>query len=223
MTDWYKIKRILVWQGWVEKQIYPAGWKPWANTIAYFPFETDATDTQGRATLSNTWTQDTIWYKFQNPGSNVIISWLNNYTVRWYCAWAKLNSFTGGWWKWSYYDKSSMWFFLADGGTTSWASVWIFYTSSYAQAKHSFSYTVGDWVLIWVWYDWTNSVYWVNWDYWIIRASSGYNFWNTFCLLEAKSGQSVDMTYSKLIVEDACWTQSQWVDYYNQTKSNYGL
>lgn len=23
MTDWYKIKRVLVWQGWVEKQIRP--------------------------------------------------------------------------------------------------------------------------------------------------------------------------------------------------------
>lgn len=33
MTDWYKIKRVLIWQNWVEKQIYPA------QTVQTFDFQ----------------------------------------------------------------------------------------------------------------------------------------------------------------------------------------
>lgn len=54
MTDWYKIKRVLVWQGWEEKQIYPAGWKPWSNTIAYWKYESNLNDSSwNNHTLSN--------------------------------------------------------------------------------------------------------------------------------------------------------------------------
>jgi len=33
MTDWYKIKKVLIWQGWEEKQIYPA------QTVQTFDFQ----------------------------------------------------------------------------------------------------------------------------------------------------------------------------------------
>lgn len=56
MTDWYKIKRVLIWQNNVEKQIYPAGWKPWANTTLYLPLNWNITDPHNQVTYSWVWT-----------------------------------------------------------------------------------------------------------------------------------------------------------------------
>lgn len=65
MADWYKIKRILVWQNWVEKQIRPSwyNWQPTANTLFYYPFEDNTTDAKWNTSLSwGTYTKQNIWY-----------------------------------------------------------------------------------------------------------------------------------------------------------------
>ena len=53
MTDWYKIKRVLIWQNWEEKQIYPA---------PIFSYEYDFRNKNATTVQSDWWTIDNISY-----------------------------------------------------------------------------------------------------------------------------------------------------------------
>lgn len=57
MTDWYKIKRVLTWVNWVEKQIYPATFE-----FSYDFRNKTATD------LSNDWWTNTSWVMVNSYG-----------------------------------------------------------------------------------------------------------------------------------------------------------
>jgi hypothetical protein len=47
-----EVSAVYVW----DTQIYPAGWKPWANTLAYYPLETDTKDySWNNRNLTNSW------------------------------------------------------------------------------------------------------------------------------------------------------------------------
>lgn len=73
---WYKLKRILIYpDGVTEKQVYPSTkWKPWVNTLAYYPLETDTNDYSGN---NRNWTNSNVtfsnWVAYFN-GSNAMVT-----------------------------------------------------------------------------------------------------------------------------------------------------
>ena len=188
-------------------------WKPWTNTLAYFPFENDQLDHSGNwVNISWTGTKDTIWYTFT---ANATVSVSN---VKWFCTWVKLNSASWNSWHWTFYDAMSMWWYLWNRSVSD-AEIWTFYTSSYAKASKSLS-DVYNWHLLWVWYDGTNTVYWVDGEYWTLRSWSWYNFGSSF-YIHWVNRWTYDCSYSKFIIESDARTQQEWTDYYNQTKWLY--
>lgn len=59
---WYKLKKIYIYpDGVTEKQVYPAWWKPWENTLLYLPLESDVVDKSWQAT-ARTFTTNNISY-----------------------------------------------------------------------------------------------------------------------------------------------------------------
>lgn len=200
--------------------VYGGEWprKPNANTLCYFPFVDNATDQMWKATLSNSWTQDTLWYYFT---ANTNINWLDSYTVKWICSWTKLNSTSWSSWnrdRWIYYDKCSMWWYISSPWKQN--RIWTFYTSSYTEANVQITANTSEWNLLWVWYDGTNTVYAINWEYWILRAWSWYNFWNTFCLNQMVSW-SWSVSHSNFIAESSCRDETTYLKWYNKTKATY--
>lgn len=72
---WYKLKRIMIRPQGVERQIRPSGWwgwQPWANTLAYYQFNDDLTDSSWNW---NNFSWTPYWY-------DTWIEWdaLQNYT-----------------------------------------------------------------------------------------------------------------------------------------------
>lgn len=204
---WYGNKQILFDGG-------KKGREPWINTVAYFPFIDDQNDHSWNwIVISWSWTKNTIWFNFN---SNALIS-IND--CNWFCTWVKSNSASWNGSVGSYYDKKSMWWYWYDNWSNN-ASIWTFYTSSYARVSVPLP---NPWQrnFIWIWYDWTNTVYCLNDTYWILRTWSWYNFWNTFAILWKSSWVSCNISYSEFIVEKIIWNQSESLKYYNKTKSKY--
>ena len=200
----------------------PREWKPWSNTLAYFPFETDQTDHSSNwASLSATWTKQNIWYSFYTwSWGRVTISMNNIWNVKWFCAWQKLDSASWTTWLNTFYDKTSMWWNLYDSWI--WPTIWTFYTSSYSKASQPLS-DVNNWHLYWIWYDWTNMVYWIDWQYWILYNWVWYNFGNTFALQACNNNTTWTAIHSKFIAESECWDASLFSKYFNSTKELYWI
>ena len=231
MTDWYKIKRILVWQNNEEKQIYPAGWTPNANTVMYLPLEDDLLDhSPNPNTMTQTWTitKQTIWYYFPQPSSweNKIASsktvaqavWSYPFTVNVWCK-KDATSWSQHWWLWwdSVYNNS--WTNYIYNST----QMRIEWYNPYASSNR-YSIDNADW--------WTN--FWIveksdqilvyqNWVLKITRNQSRPLSTLALWLLLYANWSWVWQTYSRFIVEKWEWAADNFLDYYNQTKSNYGL
>ena len=192
-------------------------WLPGENTIAYFPFKDDNLDHSWNSTiLSTSWTKQTIWYLFN---TNTSFSYSGD--VKFFCCWTKLNSAT--WTTWAagtFYDPTSMWWYLYQWISWTHPEIWTFYTSWYAKASVQIT-DVNNWHLLWVWYDWTNTIYCIDNTYWILRAWAWYNFWNSFALYWQNGNTIANIVYSNFIAESKCWNAEEVAKYYDLTKWNY--
>lgn len=244
MTDWYKIKRVLVWQGWVEKQIYPAGWKPWANTIAYFPLENNSNECSWKTVTSSDSivSYSTLWgVKCANVSSNwgitcttSIFDWSSSYTEQTISFRLYQNALP--WWtsRWAFeWEKQSYYsfYFLCRSNNVyryewvnAWATVdvsipssdiwtWVYFT---LVNSSSWKYMYKNGVLIWSW-TWSSRP----------RGSWPYSYEQTNKILCSRSWlndwQSLNWWLRELIFEKKCRTSQEIQDYYNLTKSTYGL
>ena len=233
MTDWYKIKRVLIWQGWVEKQIYPATWNPGSNTIAYYTFDEQNLN-------DSSWNNNNAsWYNW--AWSYVSVGW-------WYCAnlwWshaidlpftvAWLTNWTMNIWMNVQWTKTISWIL----GTRTWQTGTFHMNYIYNFSWRTWiNITVNpesdidwSWVLTtWNWYNivatksWTtysiyiNSSLWASWTRWEFTDT------NTLCL-----GTTYDNTrcfnwyLDSAIFENKAWSADEITAYYNLTKSKYGL
>lgn len=107
MTDWYKIKRVLVWQGWQEKQIYPASRLPSAyqeveyiqsSWTQYFvvwnTFKTSYKIVLDFQMVTIWWDYIPLWVNSPSPYKKY---WINAYwwyfkVVSWWNAWSNSKS-----------------------------------------------------------------------------------------------------------------------------------
>lgn len=88
--------------------------------------------------------------------------------------------------------------------STNGMSVWVWHHLALAYDGSKF-YLGKDWVLS----EFYSGEFWDNWDILVLA-----NVW---------SGGYIDVIISDFIAESSAWTADKYLNYYNQTKSNYWL
>ena len=233
-VNWYKIKKVRIWVNWVEKQIYPAGWKPWSNTVAYYKFDWNLNDSSwnsrnlSMATWSFTYWTESWWWKYvltnKSAYSNTISMPLSaNWTVSFYAC--SPQSVTN--------DYSCTFFDFQ------WQNWW------WIQLRPENP----NWIITF-WSTSASNPIW-NWDYYTVTSSNSatktvYKNWVNIGTYQGSEATTSNLMFRlnsvmyrwdgrnyekhstiiklwELIVEWTTRTTQEIQDYYNQTKSNYWL
>ena len=241
---WYKVKRILTWVNGQEKQIYPAGWKPWANTIAYFPLENNSNEGSWKTVTSSdsSVSYSTLWWvKCANVSSNwgitcttSIFDWSSAWTEQTMSFWLYQNAMPS--WRSRYafeFERNGYYsfYFLSRSnnvyryeGISAWSTIdvnipssdiwtWVYFT---LVNSSSWKYMYKNGVLIWSW-TWSSRPRW--------NRPNNYQEANKILCSRTwpNDGESLNWWLRELIFEKKCRTLQEISDYYNQTKSTYGL
>lgn len=214
------------------------GWKPWANTIAYYKFDWNLNDSSGNG-HNWTWSAWTAQYATLSSWKKVAqLSWqLNritttfNWTPATVSLWVCKNSDLWGdprptWWKQILWQNSS------DGGYP-----WYYFRLSpnpnemytiYQSGTNSIT-TSRDFNNVWMHLlatnNWWDTYFYINWEYqwkltWNITKNT--NLW-MWCAPYDWSPRVFVWYIGDVILEDKARTAQEVVDYYNQTKANYWL
>lgn len=197
-------------------------WKPWANTLAYYPFSSNATDQTGNTTLGWSWVQDGLGYR---PSTGGALQAQSSDILRYTNFWLKVNSFSG--------SIVGMWTNVDEQGNSAAGGYYIRHNSSTYNQK-MYVWVGNDFLLwastsrnptAWVWYN-------VSWgrdgNKWIFSVNGVVT-----TLYNQNTGWSInehtaffdtwDYVVSKLIVENTVRSDSKIADYYNQTRADYWL
>lgn len=204
---------------------------PWANTIAYFPFETDTLDHSWKwVTLSSTqyfskgsiwytrsasqWSSPTyIWASFTNSNAKLISLWykINSVTTTWVTAIANLQKYGDV----SYYpwhqDSTLRWKIVA------------FSNSLYAVWWSMSWPSINAWHHLVVMYDGTAIKVAIDWVVTTLYNWAWYNFGDTVMLIWTWSYWSSNVEMSNAIIESQPRTAQKITNYYQKTKSKYWL
>lgn len=223
----YTSKLILNWE---EYQFAaPEQWRqPWANTIAYYPFDTDYVDASGNSPTAtkqgtNIWLHKWIDCLDLN-NSFAIVDWINNlnnvneFTL---CVWVY------PYWKtWiNYYWNANRWgsWFDISPYTTWWIRWWnTTDTQSSVPAISEWWHLLAQiWVVGWagsrvVDGQWTTLI-----ASWLTAPGNQTDKLYIGALADGTWANSWYM--SKLILEDKAWSVQEMTNYFNQTKSLYGI
>ena len=206
-----------------------APFTPWANTLYYFPFTSDALDKWSNwYSLSASWAQATIGRTF-----NTVVS-LNKQ--------AKPSQWTALMWmnvanKWSWYSSSDCslcvcnlpWYFsykIAEPSSWGWTDR-LQYTSSWPNTNYKLvGLQLNNWYhLAWTYSTTAGAVCWINWTrYALSTSTSPYTWYGTaFYTQFLTNGGSTKaiVTLSECIAETVVWTDAQVQAYFNATKSTY--
>ena len=195
-------------------------WHPSANTLAYFPFESDWLDALWNYTLSNTWTQQTLWRRFTSQSlftstpTNVNTAvvrlklnsiWTANYVQVMRCIARNLCFYV----QWNP-NNPCFWTYIQPNNYEWWSHLiwtWQRYLIWITRSK-SWSTTTLKWYV--------NGVEYSIYSWWM-PSDTPDNSWLIF------TNQSVNMDLSRFIMENKTWSQSEIQDYFNKTRSKYGL
>lgn len=186
-------------------------WKPWANTLAYYPLTSDLVDKMWNTTLPITWTKQSVGYLFNVWDENGYISNTSN---------AKFLSC------WENYQGSS--YSVADGVGLAWYVAYS-YKQTNSSFKNKFNYNNGNswqnivaysmpsgWHLVSLWWDGTTYTVYINGS--LIGTKN-----DTRAVSNCSIGNRSNLILSDYILEDRVRTAQEVADYYNQTKANYWL
>jgi len=220
---WYKLKRILIYpDGVTEKQVYPAWWKPWANTIAYYPLKEDVLDYSWNwnnwswnpnsftGWVANySWNSTTLPYSIIYRDAYTVSVWVVSEVTSWF------KSVMGQ------HSNSYYWFnilFIKNNNVN-----YITGNSGYEFTRY-YDSNLNWWKLLTCTSDWSTTKLYINWElkatwtYWWKRSDTLYMWYDHWY-----NGWAFTWKISELIVEDKVRTAQKIQDYYNQTKSNYWL
>lgn len=231
---WYKLKRILIYpDGVTEKQVYPTWWKPDASrTICYFEFENNLNDSSwnnNNATASNNIWYDTVWW--QTVAKITGTQWYIKLPNLWNWIWT--GDFTISFWIYPVSSWRDVWMFLINNSNLSPNMFMLSNSNFYIRPpvwwQQPWALTVNTWQYVtftrisWVckfyknatqlgssWNDTTSISAGATWLF--SRYESGANqYFNAWAMMD------------KFIFENVWWSDAETTDYYNQTKSTYGL
>ena len=180
---WYKVKRIMIWQNWTEKQIYPATWHPWANTLLYCPFNNDIIDYSWNSnTITATWT-----------GFADIISWWNKCLKVTDTSWSITWPWTLMAWVWTWDFAVSLWLY-----PVSCTSAPILFDNRYEWWQYP-------WVQMFMAFK--NSYFWVsNKLTFLVNATNNIGHWSSM------SASSLVWSWHHLVFTRTSWVCHWYVD-----------
>lgn len=207
---------------------YNGGWQPGVNTVAYFPF------------TSTTTVYDQSW-----NGNDLINDWgvvfTNDYAERPTTSSLYNNSFTipSTVYMWLWVNATSFPSYN-DRIIRSGSDVWLMYRNPWDNDYTFLNEKSGVWnTFVWstppvinkwyyvftTWTNWNLKLWFIdNWN--MTTTTSSYTLSTSGISLWIGTNSSYD-TYrgymSELIIEDREWTDQEIEDYFNLTKSNYGL
>ena len=226
---WYKVKKIYVGANLVRPK-----WKPWSNTVAYYPLTENANDYSWNwYNATNIWaTFSSDWAYFWTYDKRISLPTMTIWQIATINLWVK----TPDWLTWVkdfslYFDRSSSYRNILFWLATSWV-VWNTWNNSTTQ--HNFIISEKFWtgwtnmVLV---KTWTTVTIYQNWTQ-IWTDSGWYNvtlpWWrNTVTIwhntLMTSDTQAAVWYLKDYIIENRVWTSTEVSNYYNQTKSNYWL
>lgn len=195
-------------------------WKPWSNTLAYFPLAEDWLDVMWNYTLSNTWTAQTIGRYFSDSSNlNTSISGVKTVSV-----WCKVISKSPS----STYGQMSIlnwfyagWFsFLIQSYNNSGCPQFYAYYNNVEYKAWNNLVNDWEWNLITIVF-WDKVIWYVNWNSYTIYNGTLSNIGTAALVL--KNNSICDLVLSNFIIESKARTAQEVSDYYNQTKANYWL
>lgn len=202
---------------------WPTPREPWANTIAYLPMKTDLLDHSGTWTTATvSWTVSlTDWHWYFNGGKiyGSLSSIPTSYTIS---MWLKATSLPAHWKTitciWQYNSHGNFWFWLRE----------TYNNFCYSRRDADYpTWPIADttnWYLATITYtSWTVALY-INWTY--NTGTSAFPttaLWTSDYIISDSFGANFYWYINDYIVEDKVWTAQEVSDYYNSTKSNYGL
>ena len=242
---WYKIKKVRIWVNWVEKQIYPAGWKPNANTIAYYPLTSTSTVNDlswNSNNLTNSWA--TFWEYHGIDCSrlywNFSDSWPIAYmygNITWLPTWANARTYSF----WCYNENSwnttyvETYLFQWQASTnkmvlcaSSNEFVWYYWISQYWSSWKMWDTPIIRWQRAnhIITYDWSKFEWYVNWTSrwtWTYTINTWSNKLSIWWASENWWFNAFNWCFSEFIVENKARSADEITNYYNSTKSNYWL
>ena len=218
---WYKVKKIYQWSNLVRPK-----WKPWANTIAYYPLKENTNDYSWNSrNLTNNWLTFWTYSGVTCASSSGNYAQLSLWTATTYS-----NLTMSIWYNATTTTPVREAFCFGGGGGN--LDIWNNGVTYYASSSQHFDQTT--WVTA---NQWTNIIVTVNWSTWnIYKNWSLYttktNWWNVVANSIAIWTNS-DASYpqnnrfygylSNAIIENKTRTAQEVSDYYNLTKWNYWL
>lgn len=214
-----------------NKSITPDYWrKPWVHTVAYFPFETDATDHSWNwNVLENTQylSKQTLWYKRQfsqwTTWRSYNVQFTNSqWNAKFISMWYRLNSasWNSNWLAlmryWTTYSPSH------ERSDMSW-KIAVFTNSSWRIGVSVNWMSFNAWHHLTIWYDWSKILISKDGVQSTLYNWSWYNFGNEISIAWWWNNTNMIAFVSEFICEDRCRTQEEITKYYNKTKSKYWL
>lgn len=214
--------------------VTPTGWwQPWINTLAYYPLDTDFNDYSSTgADLTNTWwTITTIdgvtcayydWGDYSQNTTLPSLTWTRTLSCR-----RRPASTSGVMW------VMVSWYVTYENLKQRWIqqSSWVMRWSEWVTLEQS----VSSWISVtaWNWYhvvttieNWTTAKIYVNGVLCnTVTRTDAIQSWQWICIWARASNthsEKANWYVSEAIVEWVAWTQQEVLDYFNQTKANYG-
>ena len=222
---WYKLKRIMMRPNGVEKQVRPIGWKPWANTIAYYKFDWNLNDSSGNsynlsvAAWSITYWTASWWWKYAHINKNTRTNyWEKSFDYNWNNTISlRMNpQITNGSILLEMWSRSNE-FLRFNGAIFCWFW-WDMTYSMSANTRYLVTFTRS----------WTSTALYINGS--LIWTWIGGKTWTHNIRFKLNNaGDTSSSTYSnnsywsELIWENKTRTAQEVTDYYNLTKWNYWL
>lgn len=205
---WNKIQKIYIGSNLVRPK-----WKPDSNVLAYYPFKDDTIDATWKTTLSWTMVQSWLGYK-----STVSASVLCSEQIQFRSFWINVGTYPTSWQPFIWSNSRSMGYYTKHNNSNLTKHLVLFYNSRYDSYLKDFAPATWTWHHLTMGYTGSKSIYSVDWVIADMWTNWGYGFSGYYFFLDAQ-----DVSISKLIMSNRCWSNDEIVSYYNQTKSDYWL
>ena len=214
------------------------GWKPWVNTVAYFPLNTDLLDHwPNQYSMTNYWsvtinTEQVVgkWVAYFNwssmlisSSSNWLPTWTNPKTLScWVKNWWSVTSGIYCWFGYVMTSHNNQSFLI-------WQNSWKIHFSTWwwwYDFLSNVTPTIWQRYNLIVSYNWSTYTLYINWTA-NISGSLSANTSSTYICIWANSDTRSwywlpEKAYiSEVIIENVAWSSQDIVDYYNKTKSKY--
>lgn len=225
------VKKVTIWPNGTEKQIRPAWWQPWANTVLYLPFKSDLLDhswnsvslvTQGSVSIDNATAKFNGWYIYKTWSYGAALPFTVSLWVKFNsipsseeCCIINSNHYSGLYYGWNISLIASNKQIRLE--TLPWSAVYTgvtavtntrYYVTAVIKSGGSILYLNGTQKNTTTGTPNLQNYLWIGTNYW-----KGSDLWK----------QVLKWNLSEVVIENKVRTAQEVSDYYNSTKSLYWI